>query len=223
MGANGTLTVGEIFRRVQNIFGDTHGIQITEDMVVDWVNDACREAVMQGEGRILQTLSTISTVAGQADYELPNNLFALMSVYHLTESSYYFLTRLPVSAMDRQIDGWQGTAYGTGTPQAYTVIGNKLYLAPVPSIATTDGIKLLYARWHTDVQSIEDSPDLPNYLHSYVEHFCMMKAYELDEDWESYDRKAALVQSTLNYNQNREATFGRETYPTIVEVPDYGV
>jgi hypothetical protein len=43
----------------------------------------------------------------------------------------------------------------------------------------------------------------------------MMKAYEMDEDWDSADRKAQLIQSTIDFNNSREGWFGRETYPVV--------
>ena len=37
----------------------------------------------------------------------------------------------------------------------------------------------------------------------------------MDEDWESAQQKATQVQGDLDFNNNRQYWFGRETYPTV--------
>lgn len=226
MSSDGKLTVQDIVTRIQRSFGDEASVQVTNEDIYRWINDACREVVMQHEN-LLQTSGNLDSVVGQAAYTPPSNCFSINTVMYRASTdplaSYYALRFLNSAQMDTFADGWRGNAYGNGTPQVFTRSDDgKFTIFPPPDTAYTGGIKIVYARYPVDITGLADAIDLPAYYHSYVEHFCMMKAYEMDEDWESADRKAQLVQSTIDFNNNRDAWFGRETYPTITTgIGDY--
>lgn len=216
---DGILSVSDIVIRVQRSFGDESAVQVTTDDILRWINDACKEVVMQHEN-LLQTNGFMDSVVGQQAFDLPADCFSLNAVYYRDNTdesaSYYALRFLARPELDQLADGWQGNDYGTGVPQVYSRGPNgELLLFPAPDTVYTNAIKLVYARYANKVVTTSDPIDLPPYYHSYVEHFCMMKAYEMDEDWESADHKAQLVQSTIDFNNGREQWFGRETYPTI--------
>lgn len=207
------INVGDIFKRVQRTFGDEANVQVTEADVVRWINDAQREAVMQNE-KLLVSEGTLPTVAGTSTYDFPDNMFSLHHVYGTTDGeTFYVLRYLSLAQLNEYQDGWRNGA--TGSPAAYTrIIEGQLTLIPVPEQSLAEGIKLVYSRYPTDVSNSSSELDLPAYLHGYVEHYCMMKAYEMDEDWEASDRKAAILQKTLDFNNNRE-TWDRDTYPSV--------
>lgn len=214
------LTVSDIFVRVQRAFGDESGVQVTEEDCLRWINDAQREVVMQHAGLLMKE-GFIDTESGTAEYTLPTDCFTLNFVGYRdsTTSSYYSLRWLPESAMNQYANGWDGNDFSAAYPQVYMKDTNdKIILFPRPDRSVASGIKLTYARYPIDLTDAEDAIDLPFYYHSYVEHFCMMKAYEKDEDWESADRKAQLVQSTIDFNNHRESWFGRETYPSVTPI-----
>lgn len=211
------MNVNDVFQRVKDSFGDEAAVQITEAKVVRWINDAQREAVMQHEG-LLTTDGFIDVVADTQVYALPEDLFTLSHVYYMADDTYYKLRYLSTAEMNEYVDGWSGEDYGTGTPLVFTKGSNnrEIALFPVPDTSKTSGIKVTYSRHATDVSTRNSEIDLPSYYHSYIEHFCMMKAYEMDEDWEASDRKAQIIQGTLDFNNNRESWFGRDTYPAVI-------
>ncbi len=220
---NGTMTAGDIITRVTRVFGDESAVQIQQADIIRWINDAQREAVMQHEN-LLQKSTTIDSVAGQATYPLPNDLFTLGAVYYRDtvdpNGSPYMLRSFSREKMDQVADGWQGNDFGPGIPQVYTRATetntiSSITLFPTPNASRAGGIKLLYSRFATDITAANQDIDLPAYYYGYVEQYCLMKAYEMDEDWESADKKASYIQSTIDFNNNRDAWFGRGTYPTI--------
>jgi len=222
---NGTMTAGDILTRVTRLFGDESAVQIQTADVIRWINDAQREAVMQHEN-LLQKESFIDSVANQATYPLPNDLFTLGAVYYRdsadTAASPYMLRSFSRERMDSAVDGWQGNDYGAGIPQVYTratetATVSSITLFPTPAISRASGIKLLYSRYPTDITSPANDIDLPAYYYGYVEQYCLMKAYEMDEDWESADKKASYIQSTIDFNNNRDSWFGRGTYPVLTD------
>jgi hypothetical protein len=220
----GVYTVQNIMDRVRRLFGDESSVQIEQQDLFNWINDACREVVMQHEN-LLQTSTLIDAVAGQYLYDVPVGCFSINLIkFRDTDDplgSYYALRFMGSAMMNANADGWQGNAYGTGVPQVFTrANAGQFAIFPAPESSRVGAIEVVYARYANDVTSLADPIDLPPYYHSYVEHFCMMKAYEMDENWDGADRKAQLVQSTINFNNGRESWFGRETFPTIAVNPE---
>lgn len=212
-----TFSVTDIFTRVQRTFGDESAVQVTEEDIIRWINDAQREVVMQHEG-LLTKEDFLSSVAGTNEYNMPSDVFTLTHVSYRDGDTqpFYPLIFITKTALNEYAPGWDGAPH-TGYPKLFSKDQNgKIILYPTPDKTATDNIKLEYSRYPVDLTDSNDAIDLPAYYHSYVEHFCMMKAYEKDEDWESVDKKAALVQSTIDFNNNRESWFGRETYPSVI-------
>lgn len=229
-----TFTAQDIATRVKRQFGDESGVQVTDEDVVRWINDAQREIAVQHHN-IRQRTLFLDTVVAQQRYVvgtagLLDAPESLNSVYYLDGLSYYALRYLSLQQMDNYINGWQGAAfgpgiYGNGIPQVYTqdispTNANAFYLDifPAPDLAIVNGIKVNYSSYPTLIATINNTIDLPAYYSQYVLEYCLMKAYEMDENWEAADRKAQYVQSTLNLRGN-ERDYGQDSYPTIMISP----
>lgn len=213
----GILSVSDIFTRVQRTFGDEAGVQVTESDVLRWINDAQREAVMQTDG-LLQAVSYINSVSSQVEYDEPTDCLAITEVYVKDGStpSYYALKWMPLQQFTEYLDGWDGSAITGNYPLVYTKLtSGKISVFPAPEASVANGIKFIYNRYAADVTNNNDPLDLPPYYHSFVLNFCLMQAYEMDEDWESAGQKAQQIQGDLNFNANRELWVGKNKYPTI--------
>lgn len=212
-----TLSVQDVIDRVQRTFGDEAAVQVTQADILRWINDAQREAVMQNEG-LLQTIGFVDLVQGQTDYDLPDNCFTLSHVFvkSSTSEEYYTLKVMTLRDLAEQSDGWMGSAIDAPYPIAYTTQQTgKLTVFPKPQASVAQGIKMLYSRYANEVTTTADPIDLPPYYGTFVINYCLMQAYEMDEDWESSSQKATQVQGDLDFNNNRQFWFGRDSYPTI--------
>lgn len=210
------FNVSDIFERVKRQFGDESAVQVSEADIIRWINDAQREAVMQNEGLLLK-VDYIDSVADQKEYDLPQDLFTLhhVDIKDGDSSQYYNVKWLGLKQFSEFLDGWDGATI-EAYPQVYTnQIAGKLLVYPPPKVSVSTGIKLTYSRYATDVVDSSSTIDLPPYFHPYIVNFCLMQAYELDEDWESAQQKAQQVQSDLDFNNNRQFWFGRDAYPSI--------
>jgi Family of unknown function (DUF6682) len=224
------ITPSEILIRVQRQFGDESGVQVTADDVVRWINDALREAELQNP-KLRQTTMFKDSVAGQqffwaastAAFESP---IRINSVYALAgDGNYYKLTYLTLQEMDTYIDGWYESK-NTGLPQVYTyewapTNQNAFFIRvyPAPETSRTNGFKVNYDESGAVLNNFADILDIPAYYFTYLLEYCLMKAYELDEDWEVADRKAQYIQSTLSLLANHEV-MGADFYPSIMALPE---
>lgn len=115
------LTLADVRTRVYRIFGDEANVQLTDEDITRWVNDAQRHIVMNNE-LLLKTTATANTVAGTDTYSLPSDLHQLITVHYKRSTgdpSYYKLKGLTLQQFDETIDGWDGTLFGSSWSQVY--------------------------------------------------------------------------------------------------------
>lgn len=215
------MILSDVKIRVKRTFGDESAVQVTDDDITRWANDAQRYIVLNNDD-ILQKSAVLSSVVGQQDYALPTDLLNLISVHYRVQDalSYFHMTYHSFAQFDSAIDGWDGLVYGSGQPSIYTVFENVLKIFPVPAIDSVDGIKYYYNRKPTDLVSDSDSIDLPIEYHNAVVAYCMSQAYELDENYEASGAKYNQVDRDLATGRKRDKRAAQEKYQTITTLPE---
>lgn len=218
------MNLGEVKTRVKRQFGDEASVQVTDEDITRWVNDAQRDIVMKNE-TVLQTTALTSSVANQQDYSFPATLLVLRGIHYkkaLTDPSFYKLRGMSYQEFDEYIDGWEGTSYGPSHPMTYTTYGDSIKMFPIPVDSVTDNIKIVFSRQPTDVDDDADTLDLPLAYHNAIVEYCLSKAYELDEDWGAANNLAAQYDVSVKLNKERENWGNHEQYPRItVSLEDY--
>jgi hypothetical protein len=63
-----TKTVGNVQSQVKRVFGDESGVQLTNDDITRWINEAQVDIAKQNQ--ILQTTATMAVTGGTATYSL---------------------------------------------------------------------------------------------------------------------------------------------------------
>jgi hypothetical protein len=215
------MNVQNVIDRVRRTFGDEAAVQVADSDIINWINDGQIEIVKNNDAA-LQKTSTVNLVAGQASYTPPTDYLLIRTVrYKYTDMlAYSALKYKSIQELDESIDGWDGSAYVTGSPQYYTINDGTIVLFPVPDQSATAGLKILYNQKPTDVTTNADALAVPAIYHPTIVTYCLWQASLLDEDRDS----AVLYQS--NFKTDIDHLIGREnrdptsTYPTIT-VLDY--
>lgn len=210
------MIVSDIITRVRRIFGDEAAVQVTDDDIIRWINDAQVEIVKKNDGA-LQATGFVNLVADQQSYTLPTDLFLLRSLrYKFSDMvSYSALRYKNMQEFDDSVDGWDGTLYGSGNPIFFTVFEGKALLFPPPNVSVTNGLKVLYNKKPTDVATTMDSLSLPLIYHTTVVNYCMLQASLLDENLEPAAVYKSEYQESLGDLMSRESQNSTATYPTI--------
>lgn len=213
------MNVGQIKTEVKRTFGDESGVQVTDSDIVSWINACQRQIVLQNEG-LLEKTAVANSVQGQADYSLSTLssdilVFRGLMYKDTGQTAYFKLKGLSLNELNEVIDGWNGDSNALGTPQYYTVFENKISVYPVPSSSVTSAIKIFYTRQPVDIANDTDIPDLPLLYHDAIVNFCLMRAYELDENLQAASAKGQQVESDLKTLRGRDDWKQQETYPTI--------
>lgn len=216
------MNVSDIITRVQRSFGDESAVQVTEDDIIRWINDAQR-AIVLNNPEVLPTIATVDITKGVHEYAFPADLLLLTSIRAKMPDmqSYQFLPYLNIQEFDRIINGWDGSAFGeSGRAFSYTIYNRSIFLFPTPDKDSTDGLKILYSLRPTEITGTQDALSLAEEYHNAIVTYCMAQANTMDEDYEAaaiHEAKFAGDTRTASFQQHYGA---RETYPVITVLPD---
>ena len=213
------VTGARIARRVKRLFGDESGVQVTNQDVIDWLNDAMTEATIQN-GSINLRRKYAPAIKNSFYAKFPssdNNLAGIhsMSYRPTKDASYIPMTFVSSNQFEQMFPDWQ-TKGATGCPTYYSGDGSgkfKVYPAPI----ATDGVgfSVVYNAFFSEVTDLDAVMEISPRYFQFLLEYCLMKAYEMDENWEAADRKASFIQSTLNVLHSGDSDLSQAIYPTI--------
>lgn len=207
------MNVSEIIQRVKRSFGDESGVQLIDNDIITWINDASRQIAAQAE--LLQTRAAADLVQNQLIYDMPDNLLNLRAV----RVAGVRLTPMSMQEADDKFPGWDGNApfvQETGVPLYWWPWDGQIYLYPLSDTSTTAGITLYYSRIPVAVTSTADTPELPEQYHDHIFRYCMRMAYELDENIQAANFSEGLLKQGLDGLAEDENKISDEFYSTIV-------
>lgn len=210
------MNVAEIKTRVKRQFGDESGVQLTDEDIVRWINDAMREIATQNEN-VLETVSTAAITAGTAEYTLPTDILQLRAIRY----NDHKLDVLSLQEADQHITRYEDPAsYSQGTPEYAWIYANKITLYPTPNESGGSLLKLYYTRLPIEVSVDNDIPELHVKYHPMIVQYVLQQAYEMDEDWAASGNKSAQFVSGLNVLKDADSWSERSSYPTITVLPE---
>lgn len=182
------MLVADIVRRVRESAGDIAVLQFTNSTLTDWINDAIRECVI--ENSLLQARATTGTVIGQADYNLPTDIFKLHSV---TVDGYKLEVLTLEQYQERNASG-SGITIPTGASFICYIYAGVLTLFPTP-----DTVKTLVINYTKHPAAIAytpptpgpegyspTTPAIPEEYHNRIVSYCLAQVAMQDDDNEKY-------------------------------------
>lgn len=212
------MNVQDVVTRVKRVFGDEAGVQITDQDIIRWINDAQEEVVLTNAG-LMETTGTAPTVANQAVYDLPADYSVLRSLKY----NGFRIKPLSFAEFNEYLDGYSSKTnpiYGPGIPDVFMVWEGQVTLFPTPSESTVDGLSIYYMRHPPSVNNLADDLSLPLSYHNSIVDFCLQQAYELDEDYGKAQAKESRFEKSMMKLNGREDWTAREYYPTITTLPE---
>lgn len=209
------MNVGEIKTRVKRQFGDESSVQVTDEDIIRWINDAQREIATVND-EVLETIATTAVISGTSEYAIPDDMLRLRAVRYGNRK----IQGLTLQEAEEKIVNYENPAsYATGAPEYFWIYASRLTLYPTPSTTDPDDLKLYYTRIPNSVAVDADIPELHAKYHSAIVQFVLQQAYEMDEDWTASGNKSA--QFTNNLNSLKESDWqDHGTYPTIRVLPE---
>lgn len=199
------MLTSEIQSRVKNIFGDNSGAQIDSPMILDWINDGQTDICRKAE--CLEGIYTTSVVAGTDVYPYPTDFIKEQRLLvNGIKLSRLTLPSIDVLFPDRGADSY------TGSSLYYFHHNRSFNLYPKPGSNITNGLVVWYIRNATPV-AVE--PEIPSVFHEDLVRYCLMRAWELDENFgqaqvakQEYDQR--LLNTIADSND-----YSSNSYPAV--------
>jgi len=181
---------GNIIKRTQRIFGDTVESQIFVDDIFDWINEAMRQIARDTE--VLEGETDLNTSSSTGEITLPIDFIRAKRVNYLGQ----WIQQTTLADLDRVDFPNDALKVVNGQfANLWYVWGNKLHIYPDPGLNQTGAIHLWYVRLPLEVNTQDDIPEIPDYMHEDLVRFCLMRARELNEE---YDQSAKIEQEWKN-------------------------
>lgn len=207
------MNVQDVAIRVKRTFGDEAGVQITDQDIIRWINDAQEEIVLANEG-LMETTAKADIKQNQDEYDFPDNLSVLRSLKY----RHYRLRSLSLAEFTEYVANPEEIK-SYGIPEVFTVWENKIQLYPVPNENVSEGLTILYIRHPVSVGNLADGLTVPLQYHNSVVDYCLQQAYELDEDYTKAQLKQGQFNDTMMKLNDRNKWVSQEFYPRITVLP----
>lgn len=207
----------QIKNRVKRQFGDSSGAQITDNDIVDWINESQRE--IYTKNNLGMTKGTVATIIGTGEYAFPTNTMRLFSVKYDGTA----LKEITIQDIDTLFPNYDAVLE-RGTPSHYWTYADKIDLYPIPD--SVKNLTILYNRFPVDIAADDSIPlDLDLKYHNRVLDYCYAQAAQLDGDPTSYtmymQKFRGDVQSTLDDETEMAQTKFYSSITVSVRDADY--
>ncbi len=207
-----TRTVSQVLTEVKRKFGDTSGVQVQDADIIGWINDAQRDIAEREE--ILKGRATFSSVVAQADYPSPiTNVLEVYSLHYDGE----VIPNVTFEQAEQEYISKAASNDQAAVPRIWYSFGGTITFYPAPTTVAT--VTMFYSALPGTVALATDLLTVPDRWYNAVVHYCLMQAYELDEDWQANQAKSQMYTEELQAQAEHSAAAA--TFQTITEVVPY--
>ena len=207
-----TKTVGDVYAQVKRAFGDESGVQLTNDDIARWINEAQTDIATQNQ--VLQATATMPTVANQATYSLAAVTPTIDSIASILLNGRR-VGNIPISQAEESISLADPEGLEIGAPQFWYEWAGQITFWPTPGQAYT--MLLRYTAEPTIVTTTTtDLLSVPDECFSDVCNYVLMRAYEMDENPEMMAVKQAEYSTSVAERGETERQAATMTYETTI-------
>jgi hypothetical protein len=213
-----TKTTQDVADRIKVSFGDVSGSQITDNMIVRWINDGQQEIV--NNNAILKDTKYANIVANQADYTFPTDRVQYIEALYVDGRPVKNAT--PQEFRDFILREDPELIARADIPQVWQERAGIITFYPTPQSNFTNGLKMEFVKQPVPVTAIGPSyllsvPD--RYLNELV-NYVMAQALEMDENFNAAELKRGQFREGLDRQYLRENTSQISKYPQVLPDPD---
>lgn len=206
-----SFTALDVIRRVKTQFGDNSGAQLTDDVILRWINDGQQEIV--NNNPILKDTRITNVVAGQSQYTFPADKVQFIEAVYVDNRPVKNLS--PQSFRDFILEDDPNRVANAKYPDIWYERAGVITFYPTPNESFTNGLKLEYVKMPNPVANAQDVLGIPDrYLNNLV-NYCMMQALEYDENYSAAQFKLAQFRDGLDRLNYKENISQIDMYPSI--------
>lgn len=207
------MNVSELVLAVQRLFGDTAEAQVTQPDIIRWLNQG--QITIARRTEVLQRHSEVNVTVGDKCYPLPADyLFVRRATFNNELMEPVAFEEIDTVVPNRDAE------QSKGTPFYYYLWDDHIWLYPTPDSSGTGNLDIWYIRRPALLSGNEDEPEIPAYMHEDLVQYAVMKAKELDEDWEASSLLRQDIEQRMANSMQDAVSNQKDTYPAIRALPD---
>lgn len=210
--SNPTKTVGDVYNQVKRAFGDESGVQLTNDDIARWINEA--QVDISKQNQVLQTTATVNVIGGTATYSLTSVTPRIDSIASILLDGRR-IGNIPISQAEESISLADPEGIETGAPQFWYEWAGDITFWPKPNKNYTMLIRYT-AQPATVTTTAGDVLSVPDECFTDVCNFVLMRAYEMDENAEMMAVKQAEYSASVAERGETERMSATMTYETNI-------
>jgi len=205
-----TKTVGDVYNQVKRAFGDESGVQVTNQDIVRWINEAQVDIAKQNQ--VLQTTATVNVIGGTDTYSLSAVTPKIDSVASILLNGRR-IGNIPVSQAEESISLADPDGVESGAPQFWYEWAGDVTFWPIPN--KNYEMLIRYTAQPTNVTTTSsDVLSVPDECFTDVCNYVLMRAYEMDENAEMMAVKQAEYSTSVAERGESEREAATMTYGT---------
>lgn len=213
-----TYTGSRLAQDVKDKFGDTGAVQITDAMILRWINNGIRAIVAQAP--FLRETAQANILAGQSVYSLAGPFGSpRIAQFDSLAVNGIPLKSVPFPEWQRLVTGGSAPS-AEGVPEFYTYYGDSVTIWPAPVETVADGLTLYYAAYPDDLAAITDHLTVPDRMYNALLDYVHAQALELNENFEGAQLKLGQHEVHLQRQFEMENRSPRNFYSGITYDPD---
>lgn len=210
-----TKTLQNLLTEVKRLFGDESGVQLSNEDITRWANEAQME-IVNANGAI-KAKSSAPSVVNQKTYSFPDIKIQSIASLHYGN---LLLPNMPMAEAERIIYSRDPQLTAAGTPELWYEWAGEFTLWPTPNAVQT--IDIYYTAYPTELTgdpaqtlSVADKfwPTVVNYV--------MAKCYEMDEEPQMSQMAEGRFREALQAQLGDERQAQDMAYPVVQEVGYY--
>jgi len=208
--SNPTKTVAQVYAYVKRAFGDESGVQLTDDDIVRWINDAQHE-IAEAAG-VIPAVATMSVTAGTPTYSLTSVTPLINSVASISLDGRR-VGNINVAQAEESISLRDPNGTINDHPMFWYSWAGTITFWPNPVQNHTMSIR--YFAKPTDVTTTgTDLLTVPDYCFTDVVNYVLMRAYEMDENPQMMAAKQSEFANSIAERGQSEMLSQSMTYET---------
>lgn len=213
-----TKTTVDVSDRVRTIFGDTSGAQVTDAMMIRWINDGQQEII--NNNPVLKGTKYTDYTAGTTEYTFPTDSVQFIEAVYVDGRPIKNLSpqeyREYVLEMDPELEAL--SAY----PAIWYERNGVITFYPKGTTTYVNGLKLEYVKTPAAINAISSSTYLtiPDRYLNHLVDYVMSQALELDENYIAAQYKTSQFREGLDRLNQKENISQLDMYPTVMMDPD---
>jgi hypothetical protein len=210
-----TRPVSDILTAVKRQFGDEAAIQITDDDIIRWVNNAQLEIL--STNKLYKAKANTDLVAGTYEYLFPD--VPILDVQAIWVNNLKIEYR-SFQDWEEYVNKEDPYKIAQGEPKIWTEWAGSFIFWPTPNTSSTGGIAIYYTKGPAIINTVSDELSVPDLYYNRVVEYCLAQAYELDEDYQASGMKLDQFTQGVALLANDENNTYVDVYPRVTVLPE---